>query len=68
MGAERIRFGYKPTRALKPTQADLILAAQGQPVTCPSGHPMKRLTTTHGKKDELYCETCNLSKPLFNNE
>ena len=68
MGAERIRFGYKPSRALKPTQADLIQAAQGQDVKCPSGHVMKRLTTTHGKRDELYCEKCNLSKPLFNHE
>ncbi len=68
MGAERIRFGYKPTRAMKPTQSDLIQAAQGQAVKCPSGHEMKRFTTTHGKKDEFYCETCNLSKPLFNHE
>lgn len=68
MGAERIRFGYKPTRAVKATQADLIQASQGQAVKCPSGHVMKRLTTTHGKRDELYCEPCNLSKPLFNHE
>lgn len=70
MGAERIRFGYPSERpgVINATVDDIAKMISGQAVKCLKGHDMVRVTTRHGKRDELYCAVCNVSKPLFNHE